>query len=336
MEKLLLKIYGLFILLTFTLAGLAQKTDKVYLKNGDILTGEIKSLKFAQLKIDITGPGKIDIKYEEVIGIKSDKTFQVTLRKGQILITKIDSAFFKTQQVTLNDIVEIVRMKDRFLARFLGDVSLGFNYAKSSDIIQFNFGSTLTYRKPTAEITLKVNSVISSQSTDSLLSKKQDVTLDGLKQLKNNFFLQGLVAWQQNTELGLNNRYSIAAGGGKIPVVDNKQRLLTGAGLSFNLEQSSESSGYTQNLEGRAVIQFKRFHYSYPKMTIETQYVVYPGISDWGRVRMDLDVTLKYEFFKDFNVGLSFYDTYDNRPPSGASSNNDFGINFTIGYEFGK
>ena len=44
----------------------------------------------------------------------------------------------------------------------------------------------------------------------------------------------------------------------------------------------------------------------------------------------------KFEIFKDFNVGLTFYDLYDNRPPEGAVSKNDFGVNTTLGYVFGK
>jgi hypothetical protein len=63
---------------------------------------------------------------------------------------------------------------------------------------------------------------------------------------------------------------------------------------------------------------------------------VFPGISDGGRVRMAFNLTSKIEIFKDFNVGLNFYDEYDNRPPAAAHSKNDFGVNFTIGYEFGK
>ena len=71
-------------------------------------------------------------------------------------------------------------------------------------------------------------------------------------------------------------------------------------------------------------------------MTIDAQCILYPGITDWGRVRMDLQVNMSYEFFKYFNVGLSFYDSYDNRPSEKAASKNDFGLSFTIGYVFGK
>jgi hypothetical protein len=89
-------------------------------------------------------------------------------------------------------------------------------------------------------------------------------------------------------------------------------------------------------VEAVGIIQYKRFRYTSPKISVDAQYVIYPGISDFGRVRMDFQLNTKIEIFKDFNVGLVFYDVFDSRPPAGAVSKNDFGINFTIGYEFGK
>jgi hypothetical protein len=89
-------------------------------------------------------------------------------------------------------------------------------------------------------------------------------------------------------------------------------------------------------VEGLAVITFKRFYYSFPKLSVDAQYTIFPSLSDWGRIRMNFQVNTSVEIFKDFNVGLSFYDNYDNRPPAGAASKNDFGVNFTIGYFFGK
>jgi hypothetical protein len=316
--------------------GLAQKTDKVLLKNGDLITGEIKSMKFAKMKFDMTGPGTIDIKWEEIVRIRSDKIFQVTMRKGDVVITTLDSLFFKTHDATLADIVEIVQIKDKFLQRVDGDINLGFNYAKSSDNAQFNFSSSTTYRKPKTEITLKLNSVLTHNSKDTIVSKKQDVAIDYYQKLKNSFYWNALFGWQQNTQLGLKNRFLINGSSGKILINNNQQRLLTGAGLSFNLENTIDTATYKKNLEGLVLIQFKKFRYSTPKISIDAQYIIYPGISDWGRVRMDFQLNTKIEVFKDFNVGLSFYDLFDNRPAQAAASKNDFGINFTLGYEFGK
>jgi len=53
-----------------------------------MVTGEIKYMKFAKLKIDQTGPGKIDIKWEEIVRIRSDKTFQVTMGDGRVIVSK--------------------------------------------------------------------------------------------------------------------------------------------------------------------------------------------------------------------------------------------------------
>jgi hypothetical protein len=168
------------------------------------------------------------------------------------------------------------------------------------------------------------------------VSKKQDAGIDLYKKLKNSFYWNTLFGWQQNTQLGLKNRFLINGSGGKMFIHNNHQRLLTGAGLSFNVEKTIDTAAYKKNLEGLVLIQFKKFRYSTPKISIDARYIFYPGISDWGRVRMDFQLNTKIEVFKDFNVGLSFYDLFDNRPAAAAASKNDFGINFTLGYEFGK
>ena len=331
-----LKIFGLIILLMLSEIGLAQKTDKVTLRNGNMLTGEIKSMKFAKLLFDVDGPGKIDIKWEYIVKIESNKTLQITMRNGDVYVTTMDSLFSVAAYAMLDDIVEIVRIKDKFIKRLDGSVNLGFNYAKSSDNAQFTFSSTTTYRKPKKETTLKINSVLTHNSADTVVSRKQDATIDYYRKLKNSWYANALFGWQQNSQLGLKSRFLLSGSGGKIIINSNQQRLLTGGGLAFNLEDRGDSTSYKSNLESLFMIQYKKFRYIFPKISIDAQYILYPSISNWGRVRMDLQVNTSYEFFKDFNVGLSFYDSYDNRPSSKAASSNDFGINFTIGYIFGK
>ena len=335
MRKSVLKIIDIIILLIVSLVGLGQKTDKLLLKNGNQITGEIKNMKFAKLSFDMDGPGTISIKWEHVVKITSDKKFQVTMQNGDVLITRLDSSFFDQPATTLDSIIEIVRIQDKFMQRLDGNIDLGFNYAKSNSALQFNFNSSITYRKPKAELNFKLNSVITDNATDSI-SRKQDATMDFYRKLKNRNYVNFLFGWQQNTELGLENRFILPVVAGKILLNNNHQRLLTGAGLSYNLEESSGSTSYSSSLEGMIIISFKEFKYSTPKLSIDTRLAVFPGLSDWGRVRMGFNVSTKVEIFKDFNVGLNFYDDFDNRPPAGASSKNDYGINFTIGYEFGK
>jgi hypothetical protein len=258
------------------------------------------------------------------------------MRNGEVYVTTMDSLFSVAPYAMLDDVVEIVRIKDKFIKRLDGSVNLGFNYAKSSDNAQFTFNSTTTYRRPKKEATLKLNSVLTHNSADTIVSRKQDVFIDYYRKLRNSWYANALFGWQQNTQLGLSSRFLVNGSGGKILINSNQERLLTGAGLSFNLEDRGDSTGFVSNLEGLLMIQYKKFRYVFPKISIDAQYILYPGLTDWGRVRMDLQINMSYEFFKDFNVGLSFYDSYDNRPSAKAASTNDFGINFTIGYVFGK
>lgn len=336
MHTSVLKIPLIIVLLAFQLPGMAQKTDKVFLKNGDVVTGEIKSLKLAKLSFDMKGPGVISIKWEEIVRITSDKIFQVSMQNGSVLITKLDTFFFKKEDVSLNEIVEIVQIKNKFFKRLEGDINIGFNYTKSSDILQFNLNTSILYRKPKMETNLKLNNLITKSSNDTITSKKQDATLSGLKRLKQRHYLMGNLGWEENTQLGLVNRILVSGVAGKIFVNDNQQRLLSGAGLSYNQEEFSDTSGFKKNLEGVVMVQFKKFRYSSPKINIDAEYMIFPGLSDWGRVRMNLQLNTSIEVLKDCMVGFTFYDNFDNRPSSTAASKNDYGITFTIGYKFGK
>jgi hypothetical protein len=331
-----LKYILICMLITSCLNIRAQKTDKVSLKNGDTLTGEIMSMKLGMLTYKMDGPGTITIKWEYVTSVKSNKTFEFTLRNGEIVVTSVDSLFKHHDHTTLDDIIEIIPIKDRFLTRMQGDVNLGFNYTKSNSILQSNFSSNVAYIIPKVEIMLKINSVITNYGKDTSLTTKQDVIASLMRNLNKKYFWGTSLGWQQNTELGLANRFLVSGVFGWQPLTDNHNRLLASAGFSYNQEQSIETSQYSGNLDGLFEIGYKRFYYSTPKLSIDADYLIYPGITDWGRIRMQADLNVSVEIFADFEVGLVAYYSYDNKPPQGSLSTNDYGLMFTIGYSFGK
>jgi Protein of unknown function, DUF481 len=317
--------------------GVSQKTDKVKLKNGDIITGEIMSMKLGKLTYKTDGAGTVSIKWEEVTGMTSNKVFEFTLRDGTLSVSTLDTLFQKYHLKSLDDITEIIPIKDRFLKRLSGDVNLGFNYAKSNSILQSNFSGGIAYRIPKVELSLKINSVLTNYGQDTSLSKKQDIVFNAMKNLKkNNFFWGSSLGWQENTELGVASRYLVSAVLGLEPLTDNHNRLLISSGFSYNQEQSVETSQYTGYLDALFSINYKRFYYSTPKLYIDATYILYPGISDWGRIRMQADLNVSVEIISDFTMGLNAYYSYDNKPPEGSVSTSDYGIMFTIGYSFGK
>ena len=331
-----LRIKYLLILFFFSSVQIVngQKTDKVFLANGDILTGEIKNLSLAKLRFDMDGPGIIDIKWEKVIAIRSTRLFEIGLQSGELLVSQLDSAFFADHSIEVNAIVEMYPIKKKFIRRFSGNISTGVSYTKSSDILEFNFGGTITYRIPKFELSLVTNSFITDASGDSSLTKEQDVRINSIFYFGNLFLFGAALEWQQNTELGIKNRFSIKGYGGKVLIVDNHNRLVSYAGLSLNREQSITTEEYTTNLELPVGATYRRFFYSFPSQSIDAMINVYPSLSDWGRVRLEFSLKTSVEIFRDFNTGITFYDKFDNRPPEGAVSKNDFGIALTVSYKF--
>ena len=318
------------------LTFLGQKTDKVTLKNGDTITGEIKNMKLALLSFKMDGPGTISIKWEEVVGIKSIKIFEFTLRSGAMFVTNLDTLFLRKEIHSLDDIVEIIPIKDKFFSRISGDVNLGFNYTKSNSILQSNFSGNVVYKVPKLQAGLRINSVLTNYGEDTSLTKKQDVMASISYDIGKYFFIGSSLGWQENTELGLANRYLVNAIVGRELITDNHNRFYVAGGLSGNEEQSIESKAYTPHLDALFQVSYKRFYYSTPKLSINADYLIYPSLSEWGRIRMQADLNVSIEVFEDFNTGIVFYYSYDNRPPQGSLSTFDYGILLTIGYSFGK
>ena len=63
--------------------ALANKTDIVYLKNGDRVTGEIKDLVRGEIRLKTDTFGMMYVNWQDVERIKTDKRLQVELVSGQ-------------------------------------------------------------------------------------------------------------------------------------------------------------------------------------------------------------------------------------------------------------
>jgi hypothetical protein len=108
--------------------------------------------------------------------------------------------------------------------------------------------------------------------------------------------------------------------------------LTTKAGLAGIREEYTTGSP-TWYLTGYLGGSWNAFVYDSPKLDAGISIVVYPYITDLGRVRVDSTIRVQYELFKNFNVGLNITDTYDSRPPE-SGTNNDYNVSFTIGWTY--
>jgi hypothetical protein len=216
---------------------LAQKTDRILLDNNDWITGEIKKLDYAKLSLKTDAAGTIQIKWDRIFQIKSDKFYEISLGRGAKYYGSLDvtednekyKILILTEErevvVDMNRVVEITPIKNRFWTRIDGNLDLGFSYTKGSDVKQWNSGFNLYYR-PTHSLTTISGSSILTLQPERDPTSKQDFSISYRYFTKSNFAYAGFTALQQNTELGLELRTSIGLGMSKSWLRSNIQRLI--------------------------------------------------------------------------------------------------------------
>ncbi len=333
----------LFFSVVFFSHGLAQKTDKVLLTNGDWITGEVKNLDYGKLNFKTDAAGTIYIKWEDIWKIKSDKTFEIRMGQGLVYHGSLDTTDVKFKVIIYNDhdsipvnlfsIVEIIPIKDLFWAKFDGNLDLGYSYTKGSQVTQFSLGSNIIFQAERYEFNVIANSIITNQPEKEIV-KKQDYSLNYNKYLGKNWSILAMSKVEQNTELNLDRRLSLGTAFGKNWIKSNSRSFITNVGYVVNQEKSITENEIKVNQESLIHIEYRQFRYKDPEIDWVTYLSLFPSLSIPGRLRSDFNTNLRYELFNDFFLGLTFYHNLDNKPPEGGESTTDYGIVTSIGYKF--
>jgi hypothetical protein len=319
----------------------AQKTDVVKLTNGDTLTCEIKTLNKARLTVDTDNMGTVNIEWDNVASVASSRVFQVETSAGRRVFGALGAqtpghvdvvGALGTESLSLIDIVLIVPIGASFWQRLEGSFDYGLSYTQSSGVAQMNLNTDVTFRRPSFELTLDGSSYFTRQP-DADDSSRQNVQLGYTRPFGERWAWVGKGGFESNRDLGYDLRSTGTAALGRYLVHSNRASVGVAAGLSTNREQPVDSPSVT-NLDAMLGFDQSFFTYDFPKTEVSTSLAVYPGLSQWGRIRLQFDGKLKREIVHDFSVGLSIYDSYDNRPPTVDARKNDLGFSLTVGWTF--
>src|SRR6187551_2435389 len=154
-------IVGSLSLLLGAAVAKAQKTDSVWIRNGDRITGEVKSLSRALLKYSTDDLGTIYIEWDNVARISSPATYEVQLSSGQkyfgtLGLSREGTLVIGVDTLSLVDIVTITPIKGQLLSRIDGYLDLGFSYQKANKTVQLTSSARVVYRGPLAETTFDI------------------------------------------------------------------------------------------------------------------------------------------------------------------------------------
>jgi hypothetical protein len=321
----------------------AVKTDVVILRNGDHITGEVKGLSRGKLDYSTDDAGRLSIEWEKVARLTSPNSFDSedvrgVRRFGRLSPSDRDGFVViengRADTLPIASVIEITPLNATFVQRLMAYLDLGFTLAKANQATTFSLSGEISYRGPAMGSQFAYDSYAQGQEsvpTTTRNTVRQTVSW----YLPRRWSAVALAQFEQNEELDLDHRVTAGGAGERMLSHTNRMELALGAGLVGTQERFSSATESTEktSLEGLLVANWDVFHFDSPKLDFSTNLAIFPSISQAGRVRAQGTLRLVYELFKDFNTGIRFTDTFDSRPPEGATEN-DYIAELTIGWSY--
>jgi hypothetical protein len=326
------------------LASSRAKTDIVYMRNGDKITGEIESLDKGQLSVKPKySSSAFVVDWSEVDHVESTQDFVVTDPQGKLYTGTIGKgvedrtlAIDKgaTATLPLDSVIEVDELGETFLKRMRGDFDVGLSFARSNEQKNLSLQGDLGYQSKKHLFSLDSSSQFTSQKETSN-TNETSVKAALYQQLRNsNLYAGGLANFLSSSEQQIALRSTLGGGLATRLIFTNRTNLNVVGGLGFTVERDAQdavSRARTKALDSAFAVQYSTFRFD--STTFDTALWVYPSLTSPGRVRFTLNQDIYYKFLRDFYIRMSFYDNYDNQPVVGAPTNN-LGGSTTIGMSF--
>lgn len=331
----------LLIIMLLPVSAHAAKTDTVVLKNGDRITGEVKALDRGRLRYSTDAMGTIYIEWDEVKTVSSDLFFRVQLADGQRFFGSLSDAGGAgtlgvsgdrgTGSMPLMDFVRITPVKDDWKGRLDLKAGVGYSYAKASDVTKASVHLDTEYVSERRVTTGSARAEFTDDGDETTSSTLLTGQYYRLRPNRNFNFLLGQA--EQNDELDVDLRVLLGAGVGRVFNQSNRRRWLGSVGLGVAQEESSDGESNT-DLEGILQTRYDSFLYDTPKLDLVLNLLVFPSITEAGRVRSNYDLTLSKEIVADFFFDFSVAGSYDTDPTSADAAKSDYSITTGLSYEF--
>ena len=317
------------------------RDEVVELSNGDRVTGEIKGLDRAQLTVRTIDLGTVQVRWQRVVRLNSYRTLEIELVDGRRLRGSLLSPTPGTVEVTgsagtapvdLASIVVIRPVARSWIGDLTGRIDAGFSYTRGSQVAQSSANAVITSRRPAFESTVAFDAVLTTVEGQPD-SSRYLLRYNYYRFWTGRVFVGGLGDGERNRDLGISLRVSGGAGPGYRILKSQRQELTVLGGPVLVREVPFEEPATTHGL-ALVATNYSLFFNEYPKANVDVSNQLRFGLSEPGRFLLDLNVSARRELWRDFYIGGSLYNTYDNRPPASSTIKNDVGVTLTFGWTF--
>jgi putative salt-induced outer membrane protein YdiY len=341
--------HRLFILVIFSLLCCASSVhakrtdDVVVLKNGDRLTGEIKSLQRGELKFKASYMAEaVRLDWSKVERLESKDRFLIALVDGQLFTDSLRLSPVGTgaanfliggaPRVGQMTVLKITPVEAGFFRQLEGTVDFGFSFTSGNDQYQTEFLASVTYRTGDHSLTASLDSVFSGQPRGARSARNQFV-FDYRKQLSPKWYVGGLFELLRSDQQSLSLRTTVGGLLGRKLLQTERTRISFFGGLAGARENyfAPTASPRMTSADALTGLEFNTFRFS--STDIGSRFILYPSLTTPGRVRMQFKSDLRIKLVKDLNWGFHLYENFDSKPPVEADKN-DLGVSTSLGWKF--
>ncbi len=322
-----------------------RKDDVVVMENGDHFTGEIKGLQHGELlfKSDYM-TDSVHLDWKRVKQLESKDTYIVTLQNGGRVIGKIAQAGgaageefqviarARTVRVKAPEVIAIQQREVSFWNQLTGSVNYGLSFSSGNSSTNSSLGASVAYYTAQNSVYLSTTSQFDSQSNATNTNR---FTFDSRygHQITERWLAGGIVALLKSNQQDLDLRASFGGVIGRRLVQTDRTSLLLMGGAVYSHERYFPQAGSApaSNAEALAGLTFSTFRFK--TVDINSQTLVFPSLSDPGRVRLASQSNLEIELLRNFFWNFQFYENFDSRPPV-VAPRNDLGVTTSVGWKF--
>jgi hypothetical protein len=329
---------ALGLVLVATAAG-AQKTDSVWIRNGDRITGEVKSLSRALLKYSTDDLGTINIEWDNVARLSSRQVFEVQVTTGHKYYGSLGQYAVNGRVIVgpdtlfLSQIVKLSPIRQSFIARLDGYLDLGFSFQKANKTLQVTSGFKVNYRSEKVEASFET-STFREDREDSPETVRLEAAYTQRFLVGDRWSLGYALGYERNEELDLAGRVTFLGFGAWTFTRTNHANIWGTGGLVVTREQYFSTDSTLYSLEAQLGAVLNAFRYDSPKLDTNISSQLFPSLTVQGRIRWQNDLRVSYELVSDFMVTVTLFDSFDNKPQAAGAPKNDFGTTLAISWTF--
>jgi putative salt-induced outer membrane protein YdiY len=328
-----------------------KATDVIVMKNGDRITGEIKTLGAGALTVRVEYiDGAISLDWARVAYLESNYLFVIKTQDGssyegklltpqrsadQPMQLKITKYTGETVEVERSQIVVLNQTSDQFHERFNGSVGLGIMYSKGNQATQYSLNSDVEYLRQRWAASANLNSTLSSNSGATVSTRNQWGVSSYHYLPWQNYFYEGLGNFLQSSVQGITLQTTLGGGIGHFFKNTNNTTIAILGGVGWqgtDYTPSADVKGTQSLATGLFAGQVELFKFK--KSNFDALVTIFPNFSDPGRVRLNLDASYFLKIFQNLSLNVSFYGNWDNQPPSGLPGS-DYGTSSGLRWTFG-